>query len=145
MLGQHGCTLTKDGFAGGLEGRHEGQDEGADQDEGDDDEEGVAGNKGTAAHLARCRVAPLAFEAALLAPLSETLSEGGGSGRGCGTHESSAFLCRLCEAMMKPKVMRNRHTEAASPCPSDPKVGSTIRSRMYIVRVFVGEAEPPSR
>ena len=47
--------------------------------------------------------------------------------------------------MMKPKVMRKRHTEAASPCPSDPKVGSTIRSRMYIVRVFVGDAEPPSR
>ena len=41
---------------------------------------------------------------------------------------------------MKPKVMRNRHTEAASPCPRDPKVGSTIRSRMYIVRVFVGDA-----
>ena len=136
--------MTEDGFTGGLEGRHEGQDEGADQDEGDDDEERVAGKQGPATHLTRGDVAPLALESAILAPLSEALAKGRGA-RSCGTHESSAFLCRLCEAMMKPKVMRNRHTEAASPCPSDPKVGSTIRSRMYIVRVFVGDAEPPSR
>ena len=51
MLGQHGRTLTKDGFAGGLEGRHEGQDEGADQNEGDDDKEDVAGKQGPATHL----------------------------------------------------------------------------------------------
>ena len=144
MLRQHGRALTEDGFAGCLEGRHKGQHEGADQDEGDDDEEGVAGDEGATAHLTRGNIAPLALESAFLAPLGEALTEGRGA-RSCGAHESSAFLCRLCEAMMKPKVMRNRHTEAASPCPSDPKVGSTIRSRMYIVRVFVGEAEPPSR
>ena len=145
MLGQHGRALAEDGFAGSLEGRHEGQHEGADQDEGDDHEEGVAGDEGTAAHLTRGDVAPLAFEPALLAPLGEALAKGRGGALSCSAHESSAFLCRLCEAMMKPKVMRNRHTDAASPCPSDPKVGSTIRSRIYIVRVFVGEAEPPSR
>ena len=143
MLGQHRRPLAEDGFTGSLEGRHEGQDEGADQDEGNDDEEDVAGKQGPAAHLARGDVAPLALESAFLTPLGEALTEGRGA-RSCDAHESSAFLCRLCEAMMKPKVMRKRHTEAASPLPREPYVGS-VQSRMYMVKVFVGEAVPPSR